>query len=151
MTLIVSMASAFDVNKIIVLNHDAVVDVGDGDFRHWWRLFYGDDNDINNDDVTLTTLIVIVITMGRYCIRDYRLKLKIQTWYPGPRGFLSPWRDEKRERKKRREKTSVCGRCEWSRESINKQPMTTHLSVNTSQSKYVITFFQSGGRIRSWP
>ena len=34
MTLIVSMASAFDVNKIIVLNHDAVVDVGDGDFRH---------------------------------------------------------------------------------------------------------------------
>ena len=32
--------------------------------------------------------------------------------YPGPRGFLSPWRDETRERKKQWEKTSGCGRCE---------------------------------------
>ena len=32
--------------------------------------------------------------------------------YPGPRGFLSPQRDETRERKKWREKTSGSGRCE---------------------------------------
>ena len=32
--------------------------------------------------------------------------------YPGPRGFLSPRRDETRERKKQREKTSGSGWCE---------------------------------------
>ena len=62
--------------------------------------------------------------------------------YLGPRRFLSPRSDETRERKKRRAKTSGCRRCEShyhatmvSRES-SKQPITTHLSVNTSQSEY---------------
>ena len=34
---------------------------------------------------------------------------------------------------------------------IHKQPITTHLSVNNSQSEYAIRFLQSGGRVRSWP
>ena len=72
-------------------------------------------------------------------------------------------RQEKRERERERErersgerKPLVAGdanltimlRC-VSRESINKQPITTHLSVNTSQSEYAIRFLQSGGRVRS--
>ena len=70
-------------------------------------------------------------------------------------------RQEKRERERERERSGerkplVAGdanltimlRC-VSRESINKQPITTHLSVNTSQSEYAIRFLQSGGRLRS--
>ena len=48
-------------------------------------------------------------------------------------------RQGKRERKKRREKSSGSGRCKshyHARESINKQPITSHLSVNTKQSEY---------------
>ena len=40
---------------------------------------------------------------------------------------------------------SCCDRV--SRESINKQPITTHLSVSKSQSEHA-KFFQSGGRVR---
>ena len=69
---------------------------------------------------------------------------------PGPRDFLLPRRDQTKEKKKRGEKTSGSGRCEEitvdipkemriydrceSRESIKKQPITTHLSVNKNQS-----------------
>ena len=39
-----------------------------------------------------------------------------------------------------------------SRESINKQPLTTHLSVNTQANQStLIRFLQSGGRVRSQP
>ena len=69
-----------------------------------------------------------------------------------------PWslpRQERRERKKQQEKTSGCGWCEshfhapcqrYIKRSINKQPITTHLSVNNSLSDYAVRLLQSGGR-----
>ena len=77
--------------------------------------------------------------------------------YPGPRDFLSPQRDETIERERSgKRKPLVSGDANLTivlrqvlRESINKQPITTHLSVNTSQSEYAVRFLQSGGRVRS--
>ena len=66
--------------------------------------------------------------------------------YPGSRGFLAVKRRDKREKEAARENLrlqvmlislSCYDRCQWtSRESINRQPITTHLWVNKSQSEY---------------
>ena len=63
------------------------------------------------------------------------------SWYPGTRGFLSPWRDKRRERKKLQEKTSGCGRCEshYYATRCHKNRLATstaHLSVNNRESEY---------------
>ena len=47
---------------------------------------------------------------------------------------------------------SCYNRCQlYITRSINKQPITTHLSVNNSKSEHTVRFLESGGRFRFWP
>ena len=81
----------------------------------------------------------LLLFPGRLRLCWVSFVIQVVSNVPGPRGFLSPQRDNTRERKKWQEKTSGSGQYEShyhatidvnqlnTTRSINKRPITTHL------------------------